>query len=553
MRFHLLALVACVALLSIDLHAAAGFGVPVMIEDINPGPASSSPQKLLSLGTRLFFAATDGTSGIEPMVSEGTAASTGLLRDLWPGPLSGMQTGCPTCNAIAIGPLAYFSATDDAVGGSELWRSDGTVLGTQKLYAAASASDLVAVGGVIFFAGVPTGSSTAHLFTSDGTGPGTVNVNAPTFLSGQNMAEYGGHAYFPASGGGPVELWRSDGSALGTYVVSAIGGGSSSAHPSLLTPVGGRLFFAAYNGTGPGLCVTDGSLAGTSYLKQVRVGVLETVQGQIVDLDGIALFIGEDAAGGYELWRSDGTPAGTERVKDVFPGTRGGLEGSSLVVMGDAVYFAADDGVHARELWRSDGTAAGTTMVRDINPQFGAFGPSSPAGLANVGGTLFFRATSGGVSGTQPWISDGTELGTVQLGVVYPGGSSQADGFIEVNGTVYFSAADGVHGVELWGVSAATVGVPPRLGPPRGTTLSMARPNPVRDETRFAFSLASTQRVQLELLDLQGRVVRILADGEQAAGTNEVALDGRALANGVYLVRLATHDGVLTRKVLVAR
>jgi len=541
---------------ALALHAApaAGFGAPAMIEDIRPGSASSAPMKLLSLGDRLFFVADDGVTGFEPMVSRGTAATTGLLRDLWPGPNSGGFQGCPTCNAIAIGSSAYFSASDGGPGGSQLWRSDGTVAGTQKVYADAAAVDLVNVSGTVHFAGIPTGGGAAVLFTSDGTGAGTANVNAPIGLYGDHAAAFNGRSYFPASGGFTgVELWSSDGTALGTIPLSDLAPGSANASPTLITPVGSAVFFAAFTDSGPSLCRTDGTFAGTQALARVRVGVLETRIGQIVDLNGLALFIGEDATGGYELWRSDGTRAGTERVVDLFPGTRGGLEGSSLVVMGNAVYFAADDGLRGRELWRSDGTAIGTMLVKDIDPTFGAFGHSSPAGLANVNGTLFFRAKRDGSPGAQPWTSDGTAAGTAQLAEVNPNGSSQASQFIEVDGTIYFTATDGVHGVELWGMDAATVGVPPHGLGSRGVALSHAWPNPARTETRFSYTLSRAQRVRLDLLDLQGRVVRGLVAGEVSAGLHEVALDTGRLASGVYLVRLEGAEGAATRRILVVR
>ncbi|TGD95360.1 ELWxxDGT repeat protein [Methylobacterium nonmethylotrophicum] len=83
---------------------------------------------------------------------------------------------------------------------------------------------------------------------------------------------------------------------------------------------------------------------------------------------GSRLFM--NAAGnetGNELWTSDGTPAGTRLVKDIFPRLGGSYPGNFKSFQGSA-YFSAEDGVNGRELWKSDGTDAGTSLVKDINP-----------------------------------------------------------------------------------------------------------------------------------------------------------------------------------------
>ena len=69
-----------------------------------------------------------------------------------------------------------------------------------------------------------------------------------------------------------------------------------------------------------------------------------------------------------ELWKSDGTAAGTVMVKDINldPYSWGGSP-RNLTDVNGTLFFAADDDVHGFELWKSDGTADGTVMVREIS------------------------------------------------------------------------------------------------------------------------------------------------------------------------------------------
>lgn len=94
---------------------------------------------------------------------------------------------------------------------------------------------------------------------------------------------------------------------------------------------------------------------------------------------------------GRELWRTDGTEAGTELVRDIWPGPSGGLNDALFAVGGLAV-FPASDGLRGKELWISDGTAAGTMLAQDILPGGDS---STPRPFAVAGGLLFFSANDG--------------------------------------------------------------------------------------------------------------------------------------------------------------
>src|SRR5262249_26931273 len=143
----------------------------------------------------------------------------------------------------------------------------------------------------------------------------------------------------------------------------------------------------------------------------INPGVLSAPPSSLTDVNGTLMF---RALGG--LWKSDGTAAGTALVK--------GLWGDSLTIVNGTLFFSADDGKNGTELWKSNGTKSGTVLVKDIysgsTRSCGPYGPpcqtipnsSAPADLANVNGTLYFTATDG-VNGRGLWKSNGTARGTV--------------------------------------------------------------------------------------------------------------------------------------------
>ncbi|MFO7144159.1 hypothetical protein B9T16_22595 [Arthrospira sp. PCC 8006] len=132
--------------------------------------------------------------------------------------------------------------------------------------------------------------------------------------------------------------------------------------------------------------------------------------------------------------------------KDINPGT-GNSNPSNFTVFNDTLYFTANDGTNGYELWKSDGTQAGTVLLKDINP---GTGNSSPSNFTVFNDTLYFQANDG-TNGTELWKSDGTEAGTVLVKDINPGTrNSFPSNFTVVNDTLYFSAYDDTKGTELW-------------------------------------------------------------------------------------------------------
>jgi ELWxxDGT repeat protein len=208
-------------------------------------------------------------------------------------------------------------------------------------------------------------------------------------FSPQGFTDVNGTLFFTTSYS--RELWKSDGTAAGTVKIAT---GLNADHESF-TSVNGTLFFASGNkASGWELWKSDGTAAGTGMVKDIYPGGASSTPRYFTGINGSLYFWADDGTNGFELWKSDGTPAGTVLVKDINPGTDGSFEfGSffSYALFNGSFYFRARTVDHGYELWKSDGTSAGTVMVKDINP--GA-GDSGPGQFAAVNGTLFFTLTN---------------------------------------------------------------------------------------------------------------------------------------------------------------
>ena len=229
------------------------------------------------------------------------------------------------------------------------------------------------------------------------------------------------------------------------------------AYPRYITQVGNDLYFSLNDGNnGDELWKSDGTVAGTVLVKDINPGSGSAYPNNLTNVNGTLFFVANNGSSGSELWKSDGTAAGTVLVKDIRAGTSSSYL-DDLTNVNGTLYFKADDGSNGKELWKSDGTAAGTVMVKDIKS-----GSASPYldELTNVNGILFFKADDDS-SGNELWKSDGTTAGTVMVKDIRAGSSgSNPDQLTNFNGTLYFEANDGSNGYELWksdGTAAGTV------------------------------------------------------------------------------------------------
>lgn len=248
--------------------------------------------------------------------------------------------------------------------------------------------------------------------------------------------------------------------------------------------IGGRVVFV--NGSTGELGSTDGTVAGNVFLPATTV----VLAGEnAARLGNKIIFVGFNAATGNELWISDGTLAGTMILKDInVSGSsepQGGDEGFSIA--GNTLYFTADDGINGRELWKTDGTTAGTVLVKDMNASDIIFATS--LGNESIGNTLFFTAIIPGI-GRELWKTDGTAAGTVMVKEIVSGPSSAGFSkyFVSNNTCLWFVANDGVNGNELWRTDGTAAGTFMLQNIASGDGISLFTGGANRDWSGFIFN-----------------------------------------------------------------
>ncbi|HYK46823.1 MAG TPA: ELWxxDGT repeat protein, partial [Parafilimonas sp.] len=214
--------------------------------------------------------------------------------------------------------------------------------------------------------------------------------------------------YFAADDGiHGSELWRSDGTDSGTYIVADINAGNEGSSPTNIIVSGNKIFFAATTPSrGQELWVSDGTEAGTKLVRDILSQSQSSYPEAITNVNGIAYFLVSLAHYHDQLWKSDGTQGGTTMVKDLYlNGLSGGIY--QFTAANNLLFFTAGSASTGQELWRSDGSESGTFMVSDIDPGSGA---SYPAQLTFFNNRLYFSAFDG--ANRLLWETDGGSGGT---------------------------------------------------------------------------------------------------------------------------------------------
>ncbi|MFN0175185.1 MAG: T9SS type A sorting domain-containing protein [Saprospiraceae bacterium] len=248
------------------------------------------------------------------------------------------------------------------------------------------------------------------------------------------------------------ELWCAGDSFGSAYLVKDCKPGITSTFPKELTTSDNLVYFWG-GGTVPReLWRSDGTEAGTFKVFQTTSSNYYIQNASLRIIENKACFLVKKNTGETEFWISDGTIAGTSKATDLPPSTIDQTYFEAFVLNGKYVYLANDQQNPNLEWIATDGTSNGTEILLDFpaNADYYLI-PNGGSAKSILNGSFFFMYTNPD-NDSELWKSDGTASGTLKIKTIEKNSasllcSSKQDFFFLIqtspNDTLCLWASDG--------------------------------------------------------------------------------------------------------------
>ncbi|HVX27332.1 MAG TPA: hypothetical protein VHB70_13370 [Parafilimonas sp.] len=557
-----------------------------LVKDIYSGAVSSNPRNLTFFNNKFFFNAASKNAGTELWQTDGTEEGTGMVSEINTNSTAGSAVNYTVYEFSndykEYGPGAilnnelFFSATKPETG-NELYKSDGTNAGTKlandlvKGETGSSPYNFINRNGNIYFI---TLEDTSRLYKIDSIGKPTILVSTKGFIECFDVAKNGLVFYAKINDSSKTELWRSDGSEAGTFILATF----NMFQDNIITCGNTAYFSAEDEGLNVELWNSDGTVAGTKMVKDIYSGVNGSWPYSLHSFKGDVYFGAQDSLG-TALWKSNGTNAGTIKLASIQPYNSIGPF-DFFCAFKNRLYFSAFTQNFGYELWKTDGTPEGTKMLKDTN----GYDMPNPSFLTNVNGTLFFATsnhdlyksdgTSAGTvlvknisvpdyylfddrcvadgklffnAGHALWVSDGTDLGTHK---VHDGSLQNVSGvnnMVAAGNSVFFDGYTYKYGSELYVGDATQVDTnniakaeTVKINP--ATFSASVLQNPVQSALRLNIKSFSSQTLHIIISGERGNVIAH-QNISVPKGTANINLSASNWQPGIYVIQLTGNAG----------
>lgn len=423
----------------------------------NEGDRGSFPSDFIELNGLLLFEATTESYGREIWVSTGIGTTAFLLKDINLGKNSGINTEFLKSSVILDNTL-YFIANDASSLG-ELWKTDGTTAGTEKIttFLNYSVSELTLVDNNIYFL---IKKDMLEVWKSDGTEAGTVLVigdlpiwNKPSFQGKCNNTFI---FTFQPQGTNNSRVWRSDGTTIGTFPITdeidGNGAGSGTSELTQYIELNNEAFFVSrYH-----LHKTDGTLENTTTVTSLHnAGISLVDYDDVIEINGklyFSFFQVEEKR--LFVWESDGTLKGTTKIYDETSSRY--FMTSNLATQDDDLVFCGTSENGGTALVHIDLSDYSTTIVKEVRESTDVPLISNICGVQPIlNGAVFCSVPQDDnyEPKTIGWISGLTEATTIN----FPKLDSVK--FVHLyNDILYFSKYSENEGIELWSSNQTETG-----------------------------------------------------------------------------------------------
>jgi ELWxxDGT repeat protein len=332
---------------------------------------------------KLYFIAATIETGFEIWASDGTDAGTVLVKDIYNDPQSNDKNGAFHLHST-LNSLFFVGRIGDRT--FKLWKSDGTSQGTVAIstfnldisydnFAYYQFSDYQFRGfefkNKFYFFSRGSNSSVA-LYESDGTELGTKYVHG---VDGSVLFEKSQFAYlvtdsliFYNNASGFGDLAATNGTPTGNRVVKQITKETGiSARATFFARAGNSvLFSASYKNIGQELWKTNGTEAGTVLLKNINLKSEGSFAGYFTKVGNNVLFLAYDENDGFEAWKTDGTTSGTQRITSTYPGISSYFETNppiKFLERDNKLFFTLYDTLNGREIRYFDNTLSKINLL----------------------------------------------------------------------------------------------------------------------------------------------------------------------------------------------